>query len=93
MSWWLTVELLIAAVIVVIACRKRQYWLGGALVFLLWPLFGWLVPSQDSMMYALPFVLARLSTFALTANFFRGETPRDGVICRESSRIASRNAV
>ena len=42
MSWWLTVELLIAAVIVVIACRKRQYWLGGALVFLLWPVFGWL---------------------------------------------------
>ena len=38
-------------------------------------------------------VLTRLSTFALTANFFRGETPRDGVICRESSRIASRNAV
>ena len=37
--------------------------------------------------------LTRLSTFALTANFFRGETPRDGVICRESSRIASRNAV
>lgn len=57
MSWWLTIELLIAAVIVVIACRMRQYWLGGALVFLLWPLFGWLVPSQDSMMYALPFVL------------------------------------
>ena len=57
MSWWLTVELLIAAVIVVIACRMRQYWLGGALVFLLWPLFCWLVPSQDSMMYALPFVL------------------------------------
>ena len=37
--------------------------------------------------------LTRLSTFALTANFFRGETPRDGVVCRESSRIASRNAV
>ena len=37
--------------------------------------------------------LARLSTFALTANFFRGVTPRDGVVCRESSRIASRNAV
>ena len=57
MSWWLTVELLIAAVIVVVACRMRRYWLGGVLVFLLWPLFGWLVPSQDSMMYALPFVL------------------------------------
>ena len=37
--------------------------------------------------------LARLSTFASTANFFRGVTPRDGVVCRESSRIASRNAV
>ena len=39
------------------------------------------------------FVLTRLSTFASTANFFRGVTPRDGVVCRESSRIASRNAV
>ena len=38
-------------------------------------------------------VLARLSTFASTANFLRGVTPRDGVLCRESSRIASRNAV
>ena len=41
-------------------------------------------------------VMARLtclSTFAATANFFRGVTPRDGVVCRESSRIASRNAV
>lgn len=38
-------------------------------------------------------VLARLSTFASTANFFRGETPRDGAVCRESSRIAFRNAV
>ena len=37
--------------------------------------------------------LARLSTFASMANFFRGVTPRDGVVCRESSRIASRNAV
>ena len=37
--------------------------------------------------------LARLSTFALTANFFRGETPRDGAVCRESSRIEERNAV
>ena len=37
--------------------------------------------------------LARLSTFASTANFFRCVTPRDGVVCRESSRIASRNAV
>ena len=37
--------------------------------------------------------LTRLSTFASTANFFRGVTPRDGVVCRESSRIASRNAV
>ena len=37
--------------------------------------------------------LARLSTFASTENFFRGVTPRDGVVCRESSRIASRNAV
>ena len=37
--------------------------------------------------------LARLSTFALTANFFRGETPRDGVFGRESSRIAFANAV
>lgn len=37
--------------------------------------------------------LARLSTFASTANFFRGETPRDGAVCRESSRIAFRNAV
>ena len=38
-------------------------------------------------------VLTRLSTFAWAANFFRGVTPRDGVVCRESSRIASRNAV
>ena len=38
-------------------------------------------------------LLTRLSTFASTANFFRGVTPRDGVVCRESSRIASRNAV
>ena len=38
-------------------------------------------------------MLARLSTFAWAANFFRGVTPRDGVVCRESSRIASRNAV
>lgn len=37
--------------------------------------------------------LTRLSTFASTANFFRGETPRDGAVCRESSRIAFRNAV
>ena len=57
MLCWLTGELLIAAVIVVIACRMRRYWLGGVLVFLLWLLFGWLVPSQGSMMYALPFVL------------------------------------
>ena len=57
MLCWLTGELLIAAVIVVIACRMRRYWLGGVLVFLLWPLFSWLVPSQDSMMYALPFVV------------------------------------
>lgn len=34
MLWWLTGELLIAAVIVVIACWMRQYWLGGVLVFL-----------------------------------------------------------
>ena len=38
-------------------------------------------------------LLTRLSTFASTANFLRGVTPRDGVVCRESSRIASRNAV
>ena len=38
-------------------------------------------------------VLTRLSTFASTANFFRGVTPRDGVVCLESSRIAFRNAV
>ena len=56
MSWWLTVELLIAAVIVVITCRMRLYWLGGMLIFLLWPLFCWLAPAQDTMMYALPFV-------------------------------------
>ena len=37
--------------------------------------------------------LTRLSTFAWAANFFRGVTPRDGAVCRESSRIASRNAV
>ena len=37
--------------------------------------------------------LTRLSTFASTANFFRCVTPRDGVVCREFSRIASRNAV
>ena len=37
--------------------------------------------------------LTRLSTFASTANFFRGETPRDGVFGRESSRIAFANAV
>ena len=37
--------------------------------------------------------ITRLSTFASTANFFRCVTPRDGVVCRESSRIASRNAV
>ena len=37
--------------------------------------------------------LTRLSTFASMANFFRGETPRDGVFCRESSRIAFANAV
>ena len=36
-------------------------------------------------------VLTRLSTFASTANFLRGVTQRDGVVCRESSRIASRN--
>ena len=44
MLCWLTVELLIAAVIVVITCRMRRYWLGGVLVFLLWPLSSWLVP-------------------------------------------------
>ena len=49
--------------------------------------------SQAARTPLLHSVLARLSTFALTANFFRGETPRDGVICGESSRIASRNAV
>ena len=38
-------------------------------------------------------ILTRLSTFAWAANFFRGVTPRDGAVCRESSRIASRNAV
>ena len=37
--------------------------------------------------------LTRLSTFAWAVNFFRGETPRDGAVCRESSRIAFRNAV
>ena len=29
----------------------------------------------------------------LDGELFRGVTPRDGVVCRESSRIASRNAV
>ena len=38
-------------------------------------------------------ILTRLSTFALTANFFRGETPRDAAVGRESPQIASANAV
>ena len=38
-------------------------------------------------------LLTRLSTFASTANFLRGETPRDGVFGRESSRTAFANAV
>ena len=37
--------------------------------------------------------LARLSTFASTANFFRGETPRDAAVGRESPQIAVANAV
>ena len=37
--------------------------------------------------------LTRLSTFAFTANFFQDVTPRDGVVCRESPRIAAQNAV
>ena len=38
-------------------------------------------------------VLTRLSTFASAANFFRGETPRDAAVGRESPQIASANAV
>ena len=45
------------------------------------------------LLHAILQAIARLSTFASTANFFRCVTPRDGVVCRESSRIASRNAV
>lgn len=59
MLWWLTVEMLLAAVIVWITCRMRRYWLGGALLFALWPLFCWMVPmtgSEASAMFALPFV-------------------------------------
>ena len=53
---------------------------------------GWYQPPyRDRTMFYRS--LARLSTFASTANFFRGVTPRDGMVCRESSRIASRNAV
>ena len=57
------------------------------------------MPGQTAQHQQLPALslkegcLTRLSTFASTANFFRGVTPRDGVVCRESSRIASRNAV
>ena len=49
--------------------------------------------SEQSNNGILSSTLTRLSTFASMANFFRGETPRDWVVCRESSRIASRNAV
>ena len=83
MLGWLTVELLIAAVIVVIACRMRQCWLGGALVFLLWPLFCWLVPLQDSMMYALPFVLGGARDHRLARSRFAagGEGVFGGEVC------------
>ena len=37
--------------------------------------------------------LTRLSTFALSANFFRRETPRDAAVGRESTQIAVANAV
>ena len=37
--------------------------------------------------------LARLSTFAPTANFFRRETPRDAAVGRESPQIAVAKAV
>ena len=49
MLWWLTGELLIAAVIVVIACRMRRYWLGGALVFLLWPPWDWFASEKTEI--------------------------------------------
>ena len=39
--------------------------------------------------YALCADALRLSTFALAADFFRGETPRDAVVCRESPQIAA----
>ena len=38
-------------------------------------------------------VLARLSTFASTANFFCRETPHDAAVGRESPQIAVANAV
>ena len=58
--WWLTVEMLIAAVIVWVTCRMRRYWLGGALIFALWPLFCWMAPtagSDASSLFAMPVVL------------------------------------
>ena len=55
--------------------------------------FSWTPAAPGPIIWTITFNLTRLSTFASTANFFRGVTPRDGVVCRESSRIASRNAV
>ena len=49
--------------------------------------------SEQSNNGILSSTLTRLSTFASMATFFRGETPRNGAVCRESSRIVFRNAV
>ena len=49
--------------------------------------------TRDDFHLGFSFRLARLSTFALSANFFRRETPRDAAVGRESTQIAVANAV
>ena len=50
--------------------------------------------SVDGVLYTKDMKkLARLSTFAPTANFFRRETPRDAAVGRESPQIAVAKAV
>lgn len=83
MLWWLAAELLIAAVIVGIACRMRRYWLGGALVFLLWPLFCWLAPAQHSEIFACAFIFG-LPTIIL----LRGRA----LLPEEKARLAEKYA-